>query len=172
MGNQKLKEGVKVHIYLADIVVCERNDRKRAKHVYRVYIKEMKNPFSVRLKTIAPSSFTDSLRSLKSANSRECTPFEEETTFRTITCSPDAQLYFVLKCISQLYMFIVKLDLRQKKFTVALYEWNSLQQKYIPLRVDEWLAMEKQLIYEILQSIHLVEDRRVSYWLTCPSRSK
>lgn len=108
------KEGVKVNIYLADFVICERNGEKHAQNMYHIYIKEMKNPFSVRLKTIAPASFTDSLRSLKNEGGRMRFASEGEALFRTITCSKEAQLYFVFKCTSQLYMFIVKLDLRQK----------------------------------------------------------
>ncbi|KAF0996525.1 hypothetical protein [Geobacillus sp. TFV-3] len=161
-----------MNIYLADFVICERNGEKHAPKVYHIYIKEMKNPFSVRLKTIAPASFTDSLRSLKNEDGRTQFSTEGEVLFRTITCSSEAQLYFVFKCTSQLYMFIVKLDLRQKKFTVALYEWNEPKQKYIPIRADEWLAMEKQLIYDVLQSIYLVDDRRVSHLFANLSRPK
>ncbi|ASS98110.1 hypothetical protein [Geobacillus thermocatenulatus] len=161
-----------MNIYLADFVICERNGHKHTQKLYHIYIKEMKNPFSVRLKTIAPASFTDSLRSLKNEGGRMRFSSEGEALFRTITCSSEAQLYFVFKCTSQLYMFIVKLDLRQKKFTVALYEWNEPKQKYIPIRVDEWLAMEKQLIYEVLQSIYLVDDRRVSHLFANLSRPK
>ncbi|ADI28126.1 hypothetical protein [Geobacillus sp. C56-T3] len=161
-----------MNIYLADFVICERNGEKHAQNMYHIYIKEMKNPFSVRLKTIAPASFTDSLRSLKNEGGRMRFASEGEALFRTITCSKEAQLYFVFKCTSQLYMFIVKLDLRQKKFTVALYEWNEPRQKYIPIRADEWLAMEKQLIYEVLQSIYLVDDRHVSHLFANLSRPK
>ncbi len=121
-----------MNIYLADFVICERNGEKHAQKMYHIYIKEMKNPFSVRLKTIAPASFTDSLRSLKNEGGRMRFASEGEALFRTITCSKEAQLYFVFKCTSQLYMFIVKLDLRQKTFTVALYEWNEPRQKLHP----------------------------------------
>jgi hypothetical protein len=160
-----------VNIYLADLVVRERNKAKKGKNMYRVFIKEMKNPFSIRLKTIVPTNFTDSLRCLRSEGEQGRFSFEGEALFRTVTCSDEAQLYFVFKCVSQLYMFIVKLDLRPKKLAVALYEWNQLQQKYTLIRTNEWLAVERQLIYEILQSIYICDHRRISYLFTCSTRN-
>jgi len=159
-----------VNIYLADFIVCERNEAKKRKKTYRVFIKEMKNPFSTRLKTIVPTNFTDSLRCLRSEEEQGRFSFEGEALFRTVTCSDEAQLYFVFKCVSQLYMFIVKLDLHSKKLAVALYEWNQLQQKYVLIRTNEWLAMERQFIDDILQSIYICDHRRISYLFTCPAR--
>ncbi|ASS87152.1 hypothetical protein GLN3_08650 [Geobacillus lituanicus] len=160
-----------VNIYLADLIVRERNEARKGKKMYRVFIKEMNNPFSIQLKTIAPTNFTDSLRCLRSGEEKERFSFEGEALFRTISCSDEAQLYFVFKCVNQLYMFIVKLDLRRKTLAVALYEWNQLQQKYMLIRTNEWLAMEKQLIYEILQSIYICDQSRISYLFTCPARN-
>ncbi|NUK29819.1 hypothetical protein HT574_06870 [Parageobacillus sp. VR-IP] len=158
-----------VNIYLADLMVRERKGSKRKKETYRIFIKEMKNPFSIRLKTIAPTNFTDSLRFLKSEENRDRF-LGEDTLFRTIICSSDAQLYFVFKCVNQLYMFIVKLDLQRKKFEITLYEWNQLQQKYLRVHTNELLAMERKLIYEILQSIYIFDHKRISYLYTCPAR--
>jgi hypothetical protein len=160
---------MRVNIYLSDLMVSERKGPKRKKKTYRVFIKEMKNPFSIQLKTIAPTNFTDSLRFLKSEENRDRF-LEEDALFRTIICSSDAHLYFVFKCVNQLYMVIVKLDLQKQKFEIALYEWNQLQQKYLRVHTNELLAMERQLIYEILQSIYIFDDKRISYVFTCPAR--
>jgi hypothetical protein len=158
-----------VNIYLSDLMVSERKGSKRKQKTYRVFIKEMKSPFSLRLKTIAPTNFNDSLRFLKSEEN--CDRFlGEDTLFRTITCSSNAQLYFVFKCVNQLYMFIVKLDLQKQKFEITLYEWNQLQQKYLRIHTNELLAMERQLIYEILQSIYIFDHKCISYLFTCSAR--
>jgi hypothetical protein len=158
-----------VNIYLADLMVSERKGSKRKRKMYRIFIKEMKNPFSIHLKTIAPTNFTDSLRFLKSEENRDRF-LGEDMLFRTITCSSNAQLYLVFKCVNQLYMFIVKLDLQKRKFEITLYEWNQLQQKYLRVHTNELLAMEKQLIYEILQSLYIFDNKRISYLFTCPAR--
>ncbi|MGP3561978.1 MULTISPECIES: hypothetical protein [Geobacillus] len=160
-----------MNIYLADFVVRERNEAKKGENMYRIFIKEMKHPFSIRLKTIVPTNFTDSLRCLRSKGEKGNFSFEGETLFRTVACSDEAQLYLVFKCVSQLYMFIVKLDLRLKTLAVALYEWNQLQQKYMLIRTNEWLSMEKQLIYEILQSIYICDHRRISYLFPYSARN-
>lgn len=158
-----------VNIYLADLIVSERKGLKRNKRTYRVFVKETRNPFSIRLKTIAPTNFTDSLRFLKSEE-KHSHSLGEEIWFRTITCDGDAQLYFVFKSINQVYMFIVKLDLQKRKFEISLYEWNKLQQKYLRLRTNELLTIEKQLIYYILQSFYIFENKRISYLFMCPAR--
>uniref|UniRef100_A0A7U4DJ80 Uncharacterized protein n=2 Tax=Anoxybacillaceae TaxID=3120669 RepID=A0A7U4DJ80_GEOS0 len=158
-----------VNIYLADLIVSERKGLKQNKGTYRIFVKETRNPFSIRLKTIAPTNFPDSLRFLKSGEQQSCSS-GEETWFRTITCDSDAQLYFVFKSINQLYMFIVKLDLAKRKFDISLYEWNQLQQKYLRLHTSELLTIEKQLVYYILQSFYIFENKRISYLFMCPAR--
>jgi hypothetical protein len=158
-----------VNIYLADLIVSERKDSKRKKGTYRVFIKEMRSPFSIKLKTIAPTNFTDSLRFLKSEEKHDRF-LGEEVLFRTIACSCDAQLYFVFKSVNQLYMFVVKLDLQKQKFEIVPYEWNQIQQKYFRLHTNELLTIERQLIYYILQSLYIFDSKRISYLFMCPAR--
>ncbi|WP_181555542.1 hypothetical protein [Thermaerobacillus caldiproteolyticus] len=160
-----------VNIYLADLIVSERKVEKRKIGTYSIFVKEMKNPFSVRLKTIAPTNFADSLRFLKSEETHDRF-LDEEMWFRTIKCQENAQLYFVFKSVDQLYMFVIKLDLKKRHFEITSYEWNQLQQKYLRLHTNELLTIEKQLIYYILQSLYIYENKRVSYLFVSPVKKK
>jgi hypothetical protein len=160
-----------VNLYLADLVVSERKSEKRNRNTYSIFIKEMKNPFSVRLKTIAPANFADSLRFLKSEE-ETFKVFDGDIWFRTIQCQENAQLYFVFKSVNQSYMFVLKLDLKKRKIEITSYEWNHLQQKYVCLHTNELLVIEKQLIYHILQSLYICGNERVSYFFISPTKKK
>jgi hypothetical protein len=160
-----------VNIYLANLVVSERKSERRRRHTYSVFVKEMKNPFSVRLSTIATASFADSLRFLK----REEETFavmDGEVRFRTVQCQEHAQLYFLFKSVNQRYMFVTKLDLKKRTIAITSYEWNDLQRKYVRLYTNELLAIERQLIYHILQSLYICTNKQVSYFCMLPARER
>jgi hypothetical protein len=166
---KKEREGMFVNLYLADLVVSERKSKKR--NTYSIFIKEMKNPFSVRFKTIAPANFADSLRFLK--NEEETFKvFDGDILFRTIQCQENAQLYFVFKSVNQSYMFVIKLNLKKRKIEITSYEWNHLQQQYVCLHTNELLVIEKQLIYHTLQSFYICSNKKVSYFFISTAKKK
>lgn len=159
-----------MNIYLADLVIRERKTPTR-RHTYSVFIKEMKNPFSVRLSTIAPASFSDSLRFLK-RKEETVAVMEGEVRFRGIECHAHAQLYFLFKSVNQRYMFVIKLDLKKRTFTITSYEWSDLQQQYVRLCTNALLTIERQLIYYILQSLYICTNEQVSYICMLPKRQR
>jgi len=160
-----------VNIYLADLVISGEKKRKRQTGKYTIFIKEMKNPFSVKLTTIAPVSFGDSLRFLRSEEEMRDL-LQSDIRFRIIECKANAQLHFVFKSVNQLYMFVLKLNLRCNKIEITSYEWNQLQEKYLRIHTNQLLAIEKQLIFHILQSLYIRSDQQRSYFFLFSPRKK
>ncbi|WP_027409233.1 hypothetical protein [Anoxybacteroides tepidamans] len=160
-----------MNIYLADLIVSERKAKQRSLHTCRVFIKEIKSPLSLRLATIAPTNFADSLRFLKQEK-ETFAAMDGEVRFRTVQCQEHARLYFLFKSVNQRYMFSVKLDLKKRAIVVTSYEWNDLQQKYKLLYTNELLAIERQLIYHILQSIYICQNNQVAYFSMFRAKQK
>ena len=160
-----------MNIYLADLGISEEKNGNRSAKKYTVFIKEMKNPFSVKLKTITPVNFGDSLRFLRS-DEEAVDLLQSDIRFRTIQCRENTQLYFVFKSVNQLYMFVVKLNLRRNNIEITSYEWNQLQQKYLRIHTNQLLAIEKQLIFHILQSLYIRSDQQRSYFFLFPPQKK
>ncbi|RAK19839.1 hypothetical protein B0I26_10521 [Anoxybacillus vitaminiphilus] len=160
-----------MNIYLADLMISEEKTATRFLKKYHIFIKEIKSPFSVKLKTIAPVSFGDSLCFLR--NEAEAGGMlHEDVRFRMIECRENAQLYFIFKSVNQLYMFVIRMNLKKSNIEITTYEWNQLQQKYLRIHTNQLLAIEKQLIYDILQSLHIRSEGRRSLFFTLPSKKK
>ncbi|ANB59992.1 hypothetical protein [Anoxybacteroides amylolyticum] len=158
-----------MNIYLADLVV--REQKRKGRRTYHIFIKEMKHPISIRLATITRANFTDSLRFLHQKEETVVAK-EGDVRFRKISCAAHAQLYFLFKSVNQRYMFVLKLDLEKRTFVITSHEWSDRQQQYVPLRTNALLMMERQLIYDILQSLSICTNKRVSYLFMSPSRKK
>jgi hypothetical protein len=160
-----------VNIYLADLIISEEKTARRFLKKYHIFIKEIKSPFSVKLKTIAPVSFGDSLCFLR--NKEEFVGMlHEDVRFRTIECRENAQLYFIFKSVNQLYMFVIRMNLKKSNIEITSYEWNQPQQKYLRIHTNQLLAVEKQLIYHILQSLYIRSEDQRSLFFTLPSKKK
>ncbi|MCZ0753958.1 hypothetical protein [Anoxybacillus sp. J5B_2022] len=157
-----------VNIYLADLVIRQQKGRGR-RCTYHIFIKEMKHPISLRLATITRANFTDSLRFLR-RKEETVVAMEGDVRFREIACYAHAQLYFLFKSVNQRYMFVVKLDLEKRAVTITSYEWSDRQQQYVPLRTNALLMIERQLIYDILQSLSICTKKQVSYLCMSPAR--
>jgi hypothetical protein len=165
------KRGICVNIYLADLIISEEKTTRRFLKKYHIFIKEMKSPFSVKLKTIAPVSFGDSLCFLRNEEGLVEMP-HGDVGFRVIECRENAQLYFVFKSVNQLYMFVIRMNLKKSNIEITSYEWNQPQQKYLRIHTNHLLAVEKQLIYDILQSLHIRSEDRRSLFFTLASKKK
>jgi hypothetical protein len=163
--------GYIMHMYLDDLVIREEKREKQHLKKYHIFIKEMKNPFSVKLKTIAPVSFGDSLRFLRNEEGF-VEMLYEDIRYRAIECSEHAQLYFIFKSVNQLYMFVIKINLKKSNIEITTYEWNHLQQKYLRIHTNQLLEVEKQLIYHILQSLYIRPEERLSYFFIFPPKKK
>jgi hypothetical protein len=165
------KRGMCVNIYLADLIVSEGKTEKRHLKKYNIFIKEMKNPFSVKLKTIVPVSFGDSLCFLRDEEGFAGMLYGD-VQFRAIECSENAQLYFIFKSVNQLYMFVIKINLKKNNIEITSYEWNHPQNKYLRIHTNKLLAIEKRLIYHILQSLYIRSEERLSYFFLLPPKKK
>lgn len=159
-----------VNIYLADLVIRQQKGKGR-RCTYHIFVKEMKHPISIRLATITRANFTDSLRFLR-RREESVVVMEGDVRFRKIACHANAQLYFLFKSVNQRYMFVLKLDLEKRTVTINSHEWSDRQQQYVPLRTNALLMIERQLIYDILQSLSICTNERVSYLFTSPVRKK
>jgi hypothetical protein len=169
--NKRSKRGMFVHIYLADLVISEEKGSKRFLKKYYIFIKEIKSPFSVKLKTIAPVSFGDSLCFLRNEEGFIKT-LHEDVQFRMIECTENAKIHFIFKSVNQLYMFAIRINLKKSNIEITSYEWNQPQQKYFRIHTHQLLAVEKQLIYCILQSLHIrsSEERRSLFFALPPKK--
>ncbi len=163
--------GMCMNIYLADLMISEDKTARGFLKKYHIFIKEIKNPFSVMLKTIAPVSFGDSLCFLRNEDRAADMPPDGDVLFRTIECGENAQLYFVFKSVNQLYMFLIRMNLKKNNIEITSYEWNEPQQKYLRIHTNQLLAVEKQLIYYILQSLYIrLEDQSSLFFILPPKK--
>ncbi|HZG59585.1 MAG TPA: hypothetical protein VEY68_03730 [Anoxybacillus sp.] len=160
-----------VNIYLADLVISEEKAARRFLKKYHIFIKEIRNPFSVKLKTIAPVSFGDSLCFLR--NEEGFVGMRHgDVRFRTIECRENAKLHFIFKSVNQLYMFVITINLKKSNIEITSYEWNQPQQKYLRIHTNQLLVVEKQLIYHILQSLYIRSEERQSYFFLFSPKKK
>jgi AraC-like DNA-binding protein len=151
-----------VNLYLADIAVHEKKQSKRCEPSCRVFIREIHSAWSLPFHSRPAHRFSYSLSLLK----RETNTTAELCRgqwLRVIQCQENARVHLLFKSVDHRYMFAVALHLKTRTVSVVSYEWSDVQRKHVRLCAHELLAIERQLIFQILQTFYIYRKQQISY---------